>query len=156
MNPSEVLIRDARREDVTAISVLIEEFSRYMRDLGDATELKLDADALARDGFGETPAFGGIVAECSGTIVGFLLHHPGYDTDAAARLLFVVDLYVKSTFRGRGIGVALMDAAREVAMQSGAKQLVWTVDKRNVSARNFYASLGARCVHDLDLMYMDA
>jgi diamine N-acetyltransferase len=127
-----------------------------MRDLGDATELKLDADALARDGFGENPAISGIVAECSGTIVGFLLHHPGYDTDAAARLLFVVDLYVKSTFRGRGIGFALMDAARRVAMESGATQIVWTVDKRNLFARKFYEAIGSSYADNLDLMYMDA
>jgi GNAT superfamily N-acetyltransferase len=152
---SEVFIRDAGRDDVPAMAALVEEFARYMRDLGDTTEIRLDADALERDGFGAEPAFRGIVAEVSGKVVGFLLHHGGYDTDAACRLLFVVDLYVTESARGQGIGRALMNEARRVAYEGGAKQLVWTVDRRNALARRFYEGMGAHYVDALDLMYLD-
>jgi hypothetical protein len=93
-------VREARRDDVPAIAALAAEFSRYMRSLGDVADFRLDADALERDGFGPSPAFRGLVAERSGEIVGYLLHHAGYDTDAACRLLFVVDLYVTGAARG--------------------------------------------------------
>lgn len=92
----------------------------------------------------------------SDDIVGFLLYHSGYDTDAACRLLFVVDLYVSEPARGQGIGAALMNEARRVAVQARAAQLVWTVDRRNESAKRFYARLGARFVETLELMYLDA
>ncbi len=137
------------------MAALVEEFARYMRSLGDGTELRLDAAALERDGFGTEPAFQGLVAEISGDVVGFLLHHAGYDTDAASRLLFVVDLFVTRAARGRGIGAALMHEARAVALGRGAKQMVWTVDRRNVLARRFYEGLGAGYVRELDLMYLD-
>ncbi len=137
------------------MAALVEEFARYMRSLGDATELRLDAAALERDGFGTEPAFRGLVAEVSGDMVGFLLHHPGYDTDAASRLLFVVDLFVTQRARGRGIGAALMNEARAVAARGGAKQMVWTVDRRNALARRFYEGIGADYVRELDLMYLD-
>lgn len=149
------LIRDARPDDVPAIAILVEEFARYMRNLGDMTELRLNAEAIERDGFGADPAFRGMVAEVSGNVVGFLLHHAGYDTDAAARLLFVVDLYVTESAREQGIGAALMKAAREVAARNGAVQMVWTVDRRNAQARRFYEGIGASCVKELDLMTLD-
>jgi GNAT superfamily N-acetyltransferase len=148
-------IREARRDDVPLMAALAAEFSRYMRDLGDLTDLRLDADALERDGFGPSPAFRGLVAELSGEIVGFLLHHAGYDTDAACRLLFVVDLYVTEAARGRGIGTALMNEARKVAAAGGAKQIVWTVDRRNAIARRFYEGVGARYIDELALMCLD-
>lgn len=152
---AEVFIRDAGRDDVPAMAALIEEFARYMHDLGDTTDLRLDAAALERDGFDADPAFRGIVAEVSGVVVGFLLHHTGYDTDAACRLLFVIDLYVTESARGQGIGTALMNEARKIASDGGAQQLVWTVDRRNALARRFYEGIGARCVDTLDLMSLD-
>lgn len=154
-SPGDCLIREARREDVPAMAVLVDEFARYMRDLGDTTEVRFGAEALERDGFGAQPAFRGLVAEVSGVVVGFLLHHAGYDTDAAHRLLFVVDLYVTEATRGRGIGAALMDAAREEAVRAGARQLIWTVDRRNALGMRFYEGIGGRYVQDLSLMYMD-
>ena len=148
-------IREARASDVPAISVLLEEFAAYMRDLGDTTELRLDAAALERDGFGPEPAFESLVAEDSGVVIGFLLYHHGYDTDAAQRLLFVVDLFVTEHARGRGIAAALMGEARAIATRAGAAQLVWTVDRRNATARRFYENIGARYVEGLELMYLD-
>lgn len=151
---TECLIREARRHDVPAVAALIEEFALYMRDLGDATELRLDAKTLARDGFGTEPAFRGLVAEVSGEVVGFLLHHAGYDTDAACRLRFVVDLYVTKTARRRGVATALMNEVREIAAADGAAQVVWTVDRRNALAGRFYEGIGARYIEGLALMYL--
>lgn len=154
LNPN-YRIREAQRNDVPAMAMLVEEFSRYMRGLGDASELRLDGAALERDGFGPDPAFGGLVAEASSQIVGFLLHHPGYDTDAACRLLFVVDLFVTTSLRERGIGAALMRGARKFGAGMGAKQIVWAIDRRNDLARRFYEGIGAREVDELQLMYLD-
>lgn len=149
------LIREANRDDVPAIAALAAEFAEYMRGLGDTTEFRLDARALERDGFGADPAFRGLVAEVSGQVVGYLLHYPGYDTDIACRLLFVADLFVTGSLRGQGIGAALINAARSLATQQGAKQMAWAVDRRNAPARRFYEQLGARYVEDLDWMYLD-
>ena len=155
MNATGWSIRTACRDDVPAIGALVAEFARYMRELGDTSDLRLDAAALERDGFGPDPAFGGLVAEMAGEVVGFLLHHGGYDTDAASRLLFVVDLYVTASARRNGIGVALMNEARKVAAARGARQLVWTVDRRNAAALRFYERMGSEYVDHLRLMCLD-
>ncbi len=148
-------IRPACRGDVPAIAALAEQFAQHMRELGDTTPLGLDATALERDGFGPDPAFRGLVAECDAQVVGYLLHHPGYDTDTARRLLFIVDLFVSPSARGLGIGAALVEAARQIAADATAAQLVWTVGRRNTGALQFYKSLGAQSVEALELMCLD-
>jgi GNAT superfamily N-acetyltransferase len=156
--PRAFTLRAAQRGDVPAIAALARQFAQLMHELGDSTSLQLDAAALERDGFGPDPAFGGLLAEREGRVVGYLLHHPGYDTDAARRLLFVVDLFVTPAARGLGIGIgaALIAAARDIAARAGAAQLVWTVDSRNAGALRFYESLGAQRVEGLVLMCLDA
>ena len=152
---NEYVIRRARLADVPAMACLAAEFAQYLRGLGDTTELRLNADALARDGFGPEPAFEGVVAEMAGGVVGYLLYHDGYDTDAACRLLMVADLFVTQAVRGRGAGTALMREAREIAVSRGAKQLAWTVYRHNTEALRFYERIGGRYVQDLRLMCLD-
>lgn len=150
-----LVVRNAQIDDVDAIAALVEDFAKYMRELGDTSPLQLNALVLKRDGFGEDPAFDGLVAELDGVLVGYLLYHQGYDTDAACRLLFVVDLFVAQVARGMGCGMALMDRASAIARAKGVCQLVWTVDRRNLEALKFYTHIGGQHVHELDLMCMD-
>jgi GNAT superfamily N-acetyltransferase len=153
--PTEYVIRKMSLADVPAIAGLAAEFAQYLRGLGDTTEFRLNADALERDGFGPEPAFGGVVAEMAGVVVGYLLYHDGYDTDAAYRLLVVADLFVTQAARGRGAGAVLMREARQIAVRRGAKRLVWTVYKHNIEALRFYERIGGRYAHDLCLMFLD-
>ena len=148
----DLLLRPMSMADVPAVARLAGEFAQHMRALGDTTPLCLDADALVRDGFGERPAFAGIVAVRDAEIVGYLLHHDGYDTDAACRVLFVCDLFVREAERGHGVGAALMREARDVATSRGAAQLVWTVASKNTAARQFYERLGAHVDDSVHIM----
>jgi GNAT superfamily N-acetyltransferase len=153
--PTEYVIRKASLADVPAIASLAAEFAQYLRGLGDTTEFRLNADALERDGFGREPAFAGVVAEMAGVVVGYLLYHDGYDTDAAYRLLVVADLFVTQAARGCGAGAGLMRAAKEIALSRGAKRLVWTVYQHNIEALRFYERIGGRYAQDLRLMFLD-
>jgi GNAT superfamily N-acetyltransferase len=123
--------------------------------LGDDTEFHLDKEALERDGFGPTPAFAGLVAEMANWIIGYALFHDGYDTDAAHRVVFIVDLMVTHTMRSKGVGSALMREVSSVAVARGAKQLVWTMDRRNAEAIRFYKNVGGQLVNNLSLMCLD-
>lgn len=155
MKPSsDVRLRPMARADVPAVARLATEFAQHMRALGDTTPLRLDAAALERDGFGSRPAFAGIVAVRGDEVLGYLLHHDGYDTDAACRVLFVCDLFVHHAARGHGVGAALMRDAAAIATARGATQLVWTVATTNILARQFYERLGARVADSVNLMYI--
>jgi len=148
------IIRTARERDVDAIASLVEQFAGLMLELGDDSPLCLDAAALMRDGFGTDPVFRGIVAEIEGRVVGYLLHHPGYNPDSACRQLVVIDLFVAAPARGQGIGAALLNEARRIGAIAGAREMVWTVDGRNSSALRFYERCGARIVEGAVMMGM--
>lgn len=148
-------IRQAEPRDAQNIGRLAQEFIDYLRSIGDTDELRFDAKAFLRDGFGANPAFSGIVAESGDEILGYLLYHPGYDADYAIRTLHVIDLYVRERWRGRGIGQALMKRAGEICRSFGGKQLFWAVYEPNKAAINFYERLGARFTRDLLFMRLD-
>jgi ribosomal protein S18 acetylase RimI-like enzyme len=152
-----LLIRPALAGDAHSIGKLARQFANYLRELGDPTEFKLTAETYLRDGFGTTPpAFAGLVAEDQGHVVGYLLYHFGYDSDAAARNLHIVDLYVEGAARRRGIGRALLAGAAAIAREAGAQEVIWSVYSRNVLAETFYEKLGAQRITDLFFMKLKA
>lgn len=145
-------IRKATDDDAPQIGLLVAEFQDYLRALGDTTEFRFNASTYLRDGFGDHPAFQGLVAESDNTLLGYALYHPGYDTDQAQRLLFLVDLYVHHAARRQGVGEALMKHLAEAGRAQGAKALVWAVFKPNELAARFYLRLGAHYIETLHWM----
>src|SRR5262249_58999022 len=105
------------------------------------------------DGLGPSPGFRGLIAEEGGEPQGYLLYHPGYDSDLARRFLMVCDLFVREAGRRRGAGRALMQAAMADCRAMGGCGLLWSVFKPNRTALAFYRSLGAEVVDQLDFMW---
>ncbi len=122
-------IRPTAIGDADAIGEMARELTAYLQALGEDLTYRLTPERIRRDGFGPDPAFAGIVAEQDGVLLGFLLHHPGYDTDSAERYLVVCDLFVREAGRGRGVGRALMSAARVHCRALGGSGLFWSVFK---------------------------
>ena len=149
-------IRPARADDAHSIGTLAKRFAEYLRNLGDTTDFKLTAETYLRDGFSSQPAFAGLVVEEGGNVFGYLLYHFGYDSDAAARVLFVADLYVDSNARRQGAGRALVKAAARIAREAGARELIWSVYQANELAAMFYEKLGAQRITDVFFMKLPA
>ena len=149
-----LVIRKATAADATAIGDMVAEFQTYLRGLGDMTEFDFGADRYLRDGFGDDPAFEGLVAATETGIDGYLLYHFGYDTDIGRRLVFIIDLYVREGARQRGIGTALMKRAAELGQARGAEVMIWSVFEANAAALRFYETLGATPVKGLRFMSM--
>jgi GNAT superfamily N-acetyltransferase len=146
-------VRAATREDAEAVGTLGAEFVAYLRALGDPDPQSLDAAGYVRDGFGDQPAFSGLVAEVDGVVVGYLLYCRAYDLDLGGRIVYVIDLFVHEASRRRGIARALMEATADICRQGGGQALLWTVYAPNEPARAFYASLGAQTFRDLEYMH---
>jgi GNAT superfamily N-acetyltransferase len=150
--PQKIFIRPALATDAEAIGQLALQFSEYLQSLGDTMEFKLTAEAILRDGFGDDPAFEGLVAVDAGIVIGYLLYHMSYDSDQALRTLDVADLYVDAAARRQGVGKALMAEAARIALERGAGEMVWAVFNGNAMAASFYEKLGARQITDIYLM----
>jgi len=149
-------VREALATDAPAVDRLAKQFASYLRNLGDQTDFKLTAEAYLRDGFGLRPAFKGLVAEDDGLVIGYLLYHFGYDSDGAFSNLHVVDLYVDSMARKKGVGRTLMMAAAGIARQAGAREIIWSVYHANNLAAAFYERLGARRITEVFFMTLPA
>jgi GNAT superfamily N-acetyltransferase len=96
------------------------------------------------DGFGPNAAFTPIVAELDGAVVGYAFFALGYNTDFAARNMWLHDIFVAPSARGRGVGRALMTAVAAETVRAGAVSLEWGVHDANTEAITFYRGLGAR------------
>jgi len=142
--------------DADAIAGLAAQFVEYLKSLGDTVDFHLTTEAILRDGFGQNPAFAGLVAEQDGTVVGYLLYHFGYLAEKASRMVHVVDLYVADTARRKGVGRALMAAVAKICRDAGGTELFWSTYIPNKLAASFYEGIGARYTKDLRFMRIDA
>jgi GNAT superfamily N-acetyltransferase len=145
-------VRSAQADDADAVGELSTEFAEELRNLGDTTGSQFSSDVYLRDGFGERPAFAGLVAVAEETVIGYLLYHYGYDTDSASRIMYVLDLYVHSSARGHGVGRSLMKSAARLCREEGVKSLLWSVFEQNDVAKRFYQKLGAQFITNLESM----
>ena len=148
-------IRQAVREDANSVEGLEREFSNHLRSLGIPGESSFNAEAYLRDGFGPDPAFAGLVADTGSELLGYLLYHLGYEVEDAARILYVIDLYVRHDSRRLGVGRALMEEAVRVCRQLGGSQVCWSVYESNALAFGFYESIGASYTKDERFMRLD-
>ncbi len=135
-----IIIRDAVREDVPAMFELIKELALYEKAPEQVTNT---VEQMYVDGFGANPIYGTIVSEVDGEIVGMALYYYRYSTWKGKRL-YLEDLIVSETMRGRGLGEKLLEATIEKARQTSCTGLMWQVLDWNEPAINFYKKFGAR------------
>jgi GNAT superfamily N-acetyltransferase len=76
--------------------------------------------------------------------LGFVQLFPSFSSVSMKRLWILNDLYVAAEARGRGVGRALMERARELAVETGAKGLVLETGADNHTAKRLYEALGWR------------
>jgi GNAT superfamily N-acetyltransferase len=62
--------------------------------------------------------------------------------------LFLEDVFVRPSFRGKGIGKALLLRLAKVAVEEGCGRFEWQVLDWNTPAVEFYQSLGARLMKE--------
>ncbi|MDA1185715.1 MAG: GNAT family N-acetyltransferase [Acidobacteria bacterium] len=137
----DVLIRPAEVEDVAVILKLITELAEYERL---ASEVEATEADLRASLFGPTPRAEAIVAEVGGDAVGFALWFHNYSTFLARPGLYLEDLFVRSQWRGRGVGGALLRHLARIAVERGCGRMEWSVLDWNEQAIGFYRSIGAR------------
>lgn len=133
-------LRPGQPADVPEVFTLIEELALFEKAPEQVTNTP---EALLRDGFGENPLYGLLVAEADGRVVGMSLYYFRYSTWKGKRL-YLEDLIVTERWRGRGLGEALLEATIETARQTHCTGLMWQVLDWNEPAIGFYRKFGAR------------
>ena len=139
------VIRAASVADVPLIRGFIEGLAEYeqLRHACVATDDRL-RDTL----FGERPFAEVVIAECDQLACGFALFFHNYSTFLALPGIYLEDLFVVPTYRGRGVGKAMLQHLAALAMARGCGRLEWSVLDWNVDAIGFYQRLGAQAQDD--------
>jgi GNAT superfamily N-acetyltransferase len=130
---------------VSLIVTLIRGLAEYERLTNEAVVTAADIRASL---FGERPQAEVLIAEAGEEAAGFALFFHNYSTFLGRRGLYLEDLFVFPTHRGRGIGRALMARLAELAIERNCGRFEWWVLDWNEPAIRFYESLGARAMSD--------
>src|SRR5262249_53348084 len=96
---------------------------------------------------GRRRAFRVLVAEARGRVIGYASFVAGYNTDVAARELWMHDLFVVPAWRRRGVGRALITAVAREGTRPGLARPAWGRGGTDRRALHFYRGLGARIGH---------
>lgn len=134
------MVREARAGDEPGILRLIHALAVYERE-PDAVENTVDD--LSRSLFGEQPRVFAHVVEREEAIVGIAIWFVTYSTWTGRHGVWLEDLYVDESERGRGYGRALMTALARVCVDRGYGRFEWTVLDWNAPSIAFYRSIGA-------------
>ena len=133
-------IEAATREDVGRIWELIAELAEYERLTHVVTG---SAEQLEDHLFGPSPSVSGLVARHEGTVVGYALYFKTYSTFRTQPGVWLEDLYVTPSYRGGGVGKALLASLAQLVHENGWGRLEWSVLDWNEPAVGFYQRLGA-------------
>ena len=132
-----ITVRNACLDDVPILMRLIKEMSRYER-----LPLLMSANRLARDGFGSDPQFHAIIADVNSRPAGYALFFNYYCSFRGAGT-FLEDLYVRPSFRRKGVGNALLSRITDIAKTAGHFGIMFHILEWNDTARDFFQSQGA-------------
>ncbi len=138
-NQKELHIRAAREQDVPVLLALIKELSVYEKM---TDQVVTDERAVRETLFGSKSYAEARLAIWKGEPVGMVIFFHNYSTFLGRPGLYIEDLYVKDSFRGLGIGKALLMECVRIALERNCGRMEWSVLNWN-PARQFYEKLGA-------------
>ena len=82
------------------------------------------------------------LARVDGHAVGFTQLYPVFSSVGASRTWLLNDLYVDASARRQGVAAALLDAARQHGISTGATRLTLQTTKDNAAAQTLYEREG--------------
>ena len=138
---SRLTITPAIRSDVPLILELIKELAVYEKL---AHEVVATEEMLTETLFGNRRYAEVVVASYDGQPVGYALFFHSYSTFVGRPGLYLEDVYVRPTMRGKGIGKAILVYHARLAVERKCGRFEWSVLNWNEPSIKFYESLGAK------------
>ena len=133
-------IAAATKQDVALVLSLIQELADYegLSDAVSATEISIE-----RALFSEDPEAEVRIAWLADEVVGFALFFRSFSTFLGKAGLYLEDLYVRKSYRGRGYGRRLLARLASIAVSRGYGRFEWSVLDWNQLAISSYRRAGA-------------
>lgn len=141
LNVSDAIqIRRGTSVDAELIYSLIYELADYEKL---RHEVVATVETCRESIFGEQSCSEVLIAEVDGEPAGLAIFFSTYSTFLARNGIYLEDIYVRESLRGRGIGKQLLAAVAKVAVERECGRLEWSVLDWNQPAIDFYEALGA-------------
>ncbi|MEB3213242.1 MAG: GNAT family N-acetyltransferase [Leptolyngbyaceae bacterium] len=137
---SSTRVRLAEPDDVATIFQLIKHLADYEKL---AHEVVGYESLLQEHLFGDRPYIESFIVESGGTPAGFALFFQNYSISVGTPGYYLEDLFVLPTYRGQGLGKALLSALAQRAVDQQYHHLQWSVLDWNAPAIAFYQKIGA-------------
>jgi GNAT superfamily N-acetyltransferase len=138
-------IRSAAPGDAALILNFVRELAIYENLLHEVEASEAD---ISRDLFGPSPKVFCELAFWEGEPAGFALWYYTYSTFQGRHGIWLEDLFVDPSLRGKGIGKALLAALARRCADEGLGRLEWAVLDWNQPSIDFYKSQGAVMMHE--------
>ena len=132
-------IRPATPQDISALMKLLRGKAEFD---GNLVSLKATEETLGAALFGATPLTFALVAAAGDSLVGMAIYHPIFSSFLVRPGLWLDDLFVYESHRGRGIGRDLLAHLCAVAKEQNCVRVDWLVSKNNARGINFYQGIG--------------
>ena len=131
------IIRKASLEDLDGLATLFNGYRVFYKKESNTVGAK--AFLTARIQQKESEIF---VAEVADKLVGFTQLYPLFSSTRMKRLWLLNDLFVDASYRGKGISVQLIDAAKELCRQTNACALMLETEMSNAIGNQLYPRTG--------------
>jgi GNAT superfamily N-acetyltransferase len=129
-----IIIRKGLSTDIENTLHLVKELAAYENA---PKEVEVTVEEMTNWGFGTDQIFDFYVAENNNTIVGIAIYYYKYST-WKGKCLFLEDIIVTESQRGKGIGKLLFNKVIEVAKETTVRRMEWQVLDWNKPAIDFY------------------
>lgn len=134
---SSLTIRQATLADLDQLTPLFDAFRQFYGQHSDLAAAR--AFLLSRFEHGQSVVF---MAHDGAKAIGFTQLYPSFSSVSLARTFILNDLFVNAAHRHRGVGSALMAAARAHAQTLGAIRLTLSTAIDNTVAQSAYSANG--------------
>jgi GNAT superfamily N-acetyltransferase len=136
---NELTIHQALLEDLDELAAMFNEYRQFYRQADNLEACKsFLRERLEKQ---QSVAF---IARLNGQPAGFIHLYPGFSSVHLKPLWTMNDLYVRSFARRKGVGFALLDKAKDMAIESGAIVIKLSTEQRNLAAQQVYQAKGYR------------
>ncbi len=147
-----IVIRPCAPGDEELVRDLIRELAAYEREPQSA---RGTTEQLREALFGARPACECVIGELEGRAQGFALFFHTFSTWEGRRGMYLEDLFVRPSARGRGLGAALFRHVAALAVDRGCARFEWSVLDWNTPAIEFYTRYGARAMDGWTVYRLD-
>jgi len=138
-------IRTTTEADIPVILDLIRQLAEYERE----PEAVVATEAGLRDVlFGAHRSAETLLALENDKPVGFAVYFYNFSTWLGRPGLYLEDLFVLPSVRGKGYGRALLERLAQIAQERGCGRMEWAVLDWNEPAIQFYKKLGAEPMNE--------